>query len=466
MEILSLKVENCMKNLNIHRNNQAFIQASIERDPVTILLGPRRVGKSYFMEQYRAAYPERHWVVLNMDLMAEKQEVEQPGGLESLITEKAEKLISDDREKIWVVIDEAQKCPALFEQIKVIYDQYKSKKIIKFILTGSALLHLHQLSAESLAGRSEMITMHGFALGEMVQLEKPKFPNSSLLDELEQCTKDYLTAGSLSLNAERLEKIVQQKRPFKKVLLEKLEHSLVYGSFPEVLEISSLELDQKIIYLKNYLQTYLEKDVRAIENITNLTLYRDLLDILAEQTGSLRDDSKVVSALGCARETIHKYRSVVGATLLYQDVYPYLGKALKRLVKSPKGYVLDNGLISVLTGLSDLLILEKTGLIGHRFENWFLNELNIWGARSALGQEVYFWQTTTQAEVDFVVERKPYIYPFEVTYQSDINRAKVRNLMGFLSEEPKASWGFYIYRGEFAVDHEKKIIFIPCWAIG
>jgi predicted AAA+ superfamily ATPase len=146
-------------------------------------------------------------------------------------------------------------------------------------------------------------------------------------------------------------------------------------------------------------------------------------------------------------------------------VYPHLGKTLKRLVKSPKGYLLNNGLISTLTGLSDLSTLEKTGLIGHRLENWFLNELNIWGARSASPQKIFFWQTTNQAEVDFVVIRKPYLYPFEVTYQSEINPSKIKHLMTFLKEEPNAPWAFYIYRGEFKIDHERHIIFIPCWAV-
>ncbi len=441
------------------RSNYNFIAASIERKQVTAILGPRRVGKTYFMEDYQKSHPERLWVFLNMDVLLQRDQIEQQG-LETLIIERAEQLIGGDK-KLWVIIDEAQKCPALFDQIKIIYDQYKNKDFIKFVLTGSALLSLHQLSAESLAGRIELIYMSEFSLTEMSLLSRENLPRESLLDCLVDCLETGLSSEKELKN---LKKIIEEKRPFKKILSENLETQLVWGGFPEVLLASSKE--EKLIYLNNYLQTYLEKDVRALDSIANLTLYKNLLDILADQTGSLRDDGKIMTALGCARDTLKKYRTLVESTLLYQEVYPYIGKALKRLVKSPKGYLLNNGLLSALTGISDLTLLERTGLIGHRLENWFLNELNIWGARSLSRQQIFFWQTVHQAEVDFVVERKPYIYPFEITYQAEINKSKVKNLSKFLLEEPKAPWGFYIYRGDFKIDKDLKIIFIPAWAIG
>jgi predicted AAA+ superfamily ATPase len=439
------------------RINAEFMISSFERKFISTVVGSRRVGKTHFITAYQKDHPSRRWVAFNMDVLADRERVVKEG-IKILIEEKAEQLIGGP-EKLWVIIDEAQKCPELFEQIKVLYDLHQERDVIKFILTGSALLSLHQLSSETLAGRIELLPMHAFSLAEATLLQKPNFPRSSVLD--------CLTQGPAF--EDKLKEAIEEKRPFKPILNKNLENYLVWGGFPEVLSMENSNREalkeEKLIYLHNYLQTYLEKDVRAVEHITNLTLYRNLLDILAEQTGSLRDEGKMISALGCSRETLKKYRSLVEATYLYQEVYPHLGKTLKRLVKSPKGYLLNNGLISTLTGLSDLSTLEKTGLIGHRLENWFLNELNIWGARSASPQKIFFWQTTNQAEVDFVVIRKPYLYPFEVTYQSEINPSKIKHLMTFLKEEPNAPWAFYIYRGEFKIDHERHIIFIPCWAV-
>lgn len=206
--------------------------------------------------------------------------------------------------------------------------------------------------------------------------------------------------------------------------------------------------------------------MRAIETINNLTLYRNLMSIIAEQTGSVRDDKSIVDALGCTRDTLKKYRGFLEATLLYQDIYPFIGTTINRIIKSPKGYLKNNGLISVLTGLYQSKALHSSGKIGYRLENWFLNELRVWLARDPMRSEIYFWRMDTGAEVDFIVEKKPYVYPFEVTYGNIPEIKKLRNLTRFLAETPKAKWGYYIYRGDFSIDETSKICFIPAWAIG
>jgi len=432
--------------MDLLRINYKTIEKSISSDYVTAILGPRRVGKTYFIKNYMQRHPSYRWVFLNMDNIEERRRIE-ASQLAIMISEQARQHIGTG-EKLWVVIDEAQKCPALFEQIKILHDQFKGK--IKFIITGSAVLSLHQLGAESLAGRIELHHFYEFTLRETALFEEKNIPLISLFDEL--------------TNTEKLSSIIYQLAPYKPLLEKQLEQQLIWGAFPEILTMSSNE--EKIIYLNNYLQTYLEKDIRAVATITDINLYRNLLDILAEQTGSIRDDQRIIQALGCTRDTLKKYRGYVEATLLFMEIYPYIGSSLKRLVKSPKSYLLSNGLISILTGLLDASILQKTGLIGHRLENWFLKELNVWSARSLLPQKINYWQTSSGTEVDFIITKKPLVFPFEITYSQHLERKKINNLKTFLREEPKAEWGYYIYRGEFSIDKENRIIFIPCWAIG
>ncbi len=430
------------------RLNHQSVEKSINSCYVTAILGPRRTGKTYFLENYAKEHPENRWVFFNMDILEQRIRAS-TSQLSIMIAEQAKQHLGEG-EKIWVVIDEAQKCPEIFDQIKVLYDRYKDQNKIKFIISGSAVLSLHQLSAESLAGRIELHHFYEFNLREAALLHEPSIPTISILDNLTQI--------------EAVENAIHQLIIHRPLLEKELGGQLVWGAFPETLSMQTDE--QKLIYLNNYLQTYLEKDVRAIETITDIHLYKNLLDILAEQTGSLHDDQRMVHALGCTRDTLKKYRGYVEATLLYTDVYPYIGSTLKRLVKSPKSYLLSNGLVSILTGILDIQILQKTGLVGHRLENWFLKELNVWIARSPVRHQINFWRTSSGAEVDFVVVKKPFIFPFEVTYSTDIDRKKMANLETFLREEPKAQWGYYIYRGDFRIDHEKRIIFIPCWAVG
>jgi hypothetical protein len=436
--------------MNVPRINQAAINNSLLGPFITAILGQRRVGKTFFIKHYAEQFPDYCWVFLNMDDMQQKKRIEN-GQLSTLIAEHAKQNIGSGK-KIWIAIDEAQKCPELFDQIKMLYDFYKDQDKIKFILTGSALLSLHKFTAESLAGRIELHFMQEFTLREIAYFYEPTIPMDSAFDLLH-------AADAPSL----LEELIYNLTPFKPALEKALQQQLVWGGFPELLGLVTEE--SKIVYLNNYLQTYLEKDVRAITTITDLNLYRNIMDIVAEQTGSLRDDKRITDSLGCTRDTLKKYRGYLEATLFYQDIYPFINSTLKRLVKSPKTYLLSNGLISILTGLTDIILLEKTGMIGHRLESWFLNELNTWGARMPSRHTIDYWRTSSGREVDFILTKKPYIFPFEITYQTQIDQNKVKNLKLFLQEEPKASWGYYIYRGDFKISHEDKIIFLPFWMI-
>jgi predicted AAA+ superfamily ATPase len=206
--------------------------------------------------------------------------------------------------------------------------------------------------------------------------------------------------------------------------------------------------------------------VRGVAGITDLNLYRKLIDVIAEQTGSTRQDGELIEALGCSRDTLKKYRSYLEGTLLYEEIYPFVGAALRRIVKTPKGYLNNNGLISYLTGIDDITILQKTGTIGHRFENWFLKELQVWLDRNVKRSQIYFWRTSSGMEVDFVVEKKPQLFPFEVTFSTRIDGKKIKNLKAFMASEGRAETGYYIYMGGYHYDEESRIYFIPAWAIG
>jgi hypothetical protein len=110
-------------------------------------------------------------------------------------------------------------------------------------------------------------------------------------------------------------------------------------------------------------------------------------------------------------------------------------------------------------------VLEKTGLIGHRFENWFLNELFIWLDRDVELTKINYWRTSGGREIDFVVVKKPNIYPFEVTYSEKIQDKKLKNLKQFLKDEPNAKIGYYVYMGDYQYDAKQRICFLPGWAI-
>ena len=436
----------------ICRENEEELFASFEGTFVSALLGPRRVGKTTLVEHYIDAHPERKWIQFNMDERKQRQRIVNDE-LVLMIEESSLQRVGD-HEKLWVVIDEAQKCPELFEQIKLLYDAFKGKNKIKFILTGSAHLNLHKFAAETLAGRVDLLRLREFNLREIARLLK-----TDLVPV--QNTAFHLIFNSP--NPDSLQAHYSSLRPFQKVLTGALEQQLVWGGLPEALQIESEK--GKLKYLSNYLQTYLEKDIREIPSINDLTLYENLMKIMAEQTGAVRDDQKVINALRCSRNTMQKYQGYLIATWQYVEIEPYIPNTLKRIVKSPKGYLRNNGLISYFTGIKDLPILNQTGLIGQRFENWFLNELSSFMDPIGDYYKICFWRTHSGQEVDFVIQIGEKIIPFEVTYSLQTLPKKIRNLKAFLEDNPKASFGVYLYRGPMKFEREDKILFLPAWMV-
>ncbi|MFH1831745.1 MAG: AAA family ATPase [bacterium] len=450
----------------IIRANETFLYESFERSFISALLGPRRVGKTTLLEYYMNLHPEKKWVRLNMDVLSQRNKIEAEE-LELMIEQMALQKIGGPK-KLWVFIDEAQKCPQLFDQIKIIYDTHKGNNSIKFLLTGSAHLNLHKLTTESLAGRVELLSLREFNLKETTHLMHQDILDSSQNDFVQNVfdiifnTKD-ISAIDMHMLEETLKKIIDQARPFQKILQESLHQHLVWGGLPEVIEAPSEPLRLK--YLGDYLQTYLEKDIRAIDSIGDLNMYQNLMKICAEVTGSVRDDKKIIDALHCSRGTLLKYRDYLLATLQYTELFPFIKSSIKRLVKSPKDYLINNGLISYLTGIHDLAILKTTSLIGHRFENWFLNEIQTWLDTQTENCQTYFWRTAAGAEVDFVVTRGRQIIPFEITYAAQIETKKLNNLKNFMIACPESSIGVFCYMGPLAFDQENRILFLPAWII-
>ena len=152
----------------IFRENEKVFFESFEGNFVSALLGPRRVGKTTLVEHYIDLHPERTWVQFNMDERRQQQRIAN-GELLLMIEESALKKVGGEK-KLWIVIDEAQKCPDLFDQIKLLYDKFKGQDKIKFIITGSAHLNLHKLVAETLAGRVDLLRLMEFNLRETARL--------------------------------------------------------------------------------------------------------------------------------------------------------------------------------------------------------------------------------------------------------------------------------------------------------
>lgn len=420
----------------------------IDKNNISVLLGPRRTGKSTFIEQYLKNKKLIEKVYFNFDELSTREDVLKYG-LEKLIEIQSKK---NNLDKI-IFIDEAQKEPKVFDEIKLIYDKQKhNKKRYKFILTGSSSLNIQKNVSESLSGRVDIFKVYPFSILEALKLKNKEITSDFRFHEILNPTISF-------------EKFLGAKKFFElpygrnQVLKSTIKEIIEFGSLPEILELSDIE--RKYRYLRNYRDTYLEKDIKGSLNIGDLKGYSNLLIVLGSQIGNLVIKNELAVKTGLTTNTINKYLSILENTYILNFLNPYIFSASKRLIKSQKEYIFDNGVISLLNGFISYEQLILTGLIGSRFENLVLYELKKKLEPYFVHVDFYFWRSSSGNEIDLIIDFKEKIIPCEIKWADNPKQIKVKALKEFLKEYKKSLYGLVIYNGEFHIDKEDKIIYLP-----
>ncbi|MCI0587888.1 MAG: ATP-binding protein [Planctomycetes bacterium] len=174
---------------------------------------------------------------------------------------------------------------------------------------------------------------------------------------------------------------------------------LLRGGFPEVV----LEPSRSRAWFRSYVQTYLERDVRAVTAVKDLGTFRRFLGLAAARNGQIRNKSDLAAPLGVSVPTITQWLNVLETSGLVQIVPPYFENFAKRIVKSPKLYWTDTGLLSFLLGFESLAALEGSAFIGGVFEAFLASEIGKNQANEGRTREIYFFRDHQGLEVDFVV---------------------------------------------------------------
>ena len=433
--------------MHIVRDFQEKYFDLIDRNTITVLLGPRRTGKSTFAEQYLTTKKNIEKIYFNFDSFSTRDEITKHG-LEKLIPK------ATNKNEIVIFIDEVQKVPRILEDIKMIFDKQKSKKekIYRFLLTGSASLNIHKNVSETLAGRVNLLRIYPFSFQEAAKI-KENFSVPAL--EINKIFNSKTSFQDLIKYKERWD-IPTSLHIFSKPLINEL---IEYGSLPEILELNETEDKQR--FLTNYRDTYLERDIRADTNVGDLARYSNLLTLLGSQSGSLIVKKDLKEKAGIAYDTLDNYLSILKATYILQELEPYIFSASKRLVKSSKCYFFDNGILALLTGFLNFEQLLTTGLIGNRFENMVINEIIKKINPSFPITDFFFWRSAGGKEIDLIIDFKEKIIPCEIKWTDNISQVKIGALINFLKDYKKALYGVVIYNGEFFIDKTHKIVYLP-----
>jgi predicted AAA+ superfamily ATPase len=322
---------------------------------VLALTGPRQAGKTTLAQ---STFPDKPYVSLE-DPDTRAFADEDPRGFLARFPDGA-------------ILDEAQRCPALFSYLQTRVDA--KRRMGEFVLTGSQQFGLLSNITQTLAGRVGLVQLLPFSLQE-------------------------LQVGGVPISS--------------------LDDLLWRGLYPPIHD-RNLAPPQ---WFANYLMTYVERDVRQLIEVQNLSLFQRFLKLCAARCGQLLNMTSLGNDCGVSHKTVAAWLSVLEAGYVVFLLQPHHQNFGKRLVKTPKLYFHDTGLAAHLMGILDAEHLSIHSARGALFENLVISELLKRRFNQGLAANLYFWRNNTGDEVDLVLEQGDKLLPIEIksgqTFNSD-----------------------------------------------
>jgi len=402
----------------IHRKIKPRLLTALTDSPVVLVHGARQTGKSTLVK-YLAEndYPARY---LTFD----------DSGILSAAQNNPQDFIAGYKENL--VIDEVQRVPEIFLAIKSLVD--KNRKAGKFILTGSANVLVLPKVAESLAGRMEILKLHPLAQSE--------------INKVEDNFIDVLFAGNF--------------RPdYKEQKTNDLASRILTGGYPEML--LRKERERQNAWFKSYITTILQRDVRDIANIEKLSELPRLLSLLATHAGTLLNFAELSRSSTIPQTTLKRYISLLEAIFMIFILPAWSGNLSKRLIKTPKFYLNDTGLLSHLLGFEMNKILSDPLSWGRLMENFVIMELLKQASWSRFNLSLYHYRSASGQEVDFIIERSDgKLIAVEVKATAKITATDFTHIKVFADETGKRFLrGIVLYTGKEVIPFGKNLFAMP-----
>ena len=315
-----------------------------------------------------------------------------------------------------VVLDEVQKLPQLIESVKAVYDEYTDAR---FVLLGSSQILLLEQVKESLAGRTALIELYPLTLPERLTTSwKDEIKSSRLVQFLSNPNDTTCLQG-----------IPQTSQSFSQADTEFAQY-LQYGAMPAIVD-ESLEASEKRDWLRDYVSTYLQRDVRDLANLRELEPFVRAQKTLSSLTSQLLNTSTLAKQAGITNVTAKRFIHYLEVSYQIVLLQPWFRNQNKRLSKSPKVHFLDPGIQRIL--------LSRTGeLTGGEFESAIVSEFYKQIKNNRLDIECYHLRSLDGKEVDLLLELESGYIAVEVKMTKNVSLSDARHLrkLGDILDKP------------------------------
>lgn len=358
----------------IKRHAEGTVEQLSKMFGAILVAGPRQVGKTTMLQKITS---DIGYVTLD-DAIVRAGAVEESGTF-----------FKDNPPPVFV--DEIQKAPTLFEQIKILLDRDRKKG--QFFMCGSQQFKMMKGVSESLAGRLGLVTLLGLSLRERygVDFYEPFLPTEEYFARRKECLAEVGYHDTWDV--------------------------IHRGGMPEL--ALNPDYDWRMFY-GAYVRTYIERDVRELSNIGDEVKFTRFMTVAAASTGQLLNVASLARDVGVSQPTAERWLSILVASNLVYLLQPYSNNITKRTVKTPKLYFLDTGLAAYLTRWNTVEVLKNGAMAGAFFESFVVSEIiKSYYNKGVLDLPLYFYRDKDMNEIDLLIESDGVLYPLEIKKHAD-----------------------------------------------
>lgn len=301
-----------------------------------------------------------------------------------------------------LIIDEVQYVPSILHYLKIKVDANRDKKG-QYVLTGSQIFQLMEGVSESLAGRIAVLNLYPFSF-----------------EEIDKRGEDFLF------------------------------DRMIGGFFPEPTLVDKID---KNLWFSSYFSTYIERDVRNIKAISDLGRFQIFIELLTARVGSILNLSEVSKECGISQTTAKNWLTILQATYVIYLLKPFHNNKTKQLVKSPKLYFLDTGLLSYLLGIDNKRRLLSAKERGHIFENLIIMDCLKRISYQTRRIDLFFYRTRAGVEVDLIIKRGEELMAYDIKFTKNVTRKMIMALKRFESEFKIKEAGIIAISSDVQIDN-------------